>query len=325
MVEMDRAKVLMFFAQDTGREVPAAYLRETRRVRPDAGVDQFHSLISGIYKPAWSDLALCIKVGLDSPYSDEIRYLPDGRWTLQYSARVGGLAHSDNRALMKCLERGAPVGVVVQTRRKQDPRGVGYRIQGLALVRDYDAATDRFTMEGATRAALDSLVPQEDPVGREEMLLLANLTNAFVPTVSTRREMYTANRLARDPAFRNLILRQYEDACAVCRGMFRLRRPAAGPLVEAEAAHIRAVEEEGTDDLRNGVSLCRRHHWAFDQGLFTINEDHRVIVSGAVGRADKRNFDLEDYHGKPTLPPVNEACRPHEDVLRWHIENRFQS
>ena len=225
---------------------------------------------------------------------------------------------------MKCMQESVPLGVVIQTRPRHHPMGVAYRIQGLAVIRDYDSATDRFTLEGATIPALDKIIPQGDQVQREELLLLANVTNQFVSTVSTKREIYSANRQARDPAFRRLVLNLYDDSCTVCKGMFRLRRSAGEPLVEAEAAHIRGVEDDGSDDLRNGLALCPRHHWAFDSGLFTVNEDHRVAISTVVGRAEKRNFDLEDYHGRQILPPFNEACRPHPEVLRWHQEYRFQ-
>jgi putative restriction endonuclease len=38
-----------------------------------------------------------------------------------------------------------------------------------------------------------------------------------------------------------------------------------------EAAHIIPVDESGTDDPRNGLPLCRNHHYAFDESMFKIN------------------------------------------------------
>jgi hypothetical protein len=40
-----------------------------------------------------------------------------------------------------------------------------------------------------------------------------------------------------------------------------------------QAAHIVPKNKNGTDDPRNGLTLCRAHHWAFDAGLFTPSNE----------------------------------------------------
>ena len=50
--------------------------------------------------------------------------------------------------------------------------------------------------------------------------------------------------------------------------------------------------KNGTDDPRNGLTLCRAHHWAFDAGLFTLTSDYTVVVSPLVQRADSRKFEM---------------------------------
>jgi putative restriction endonuclease len=40
---------------------------------------------------------------------------------------------------------------------------------------------------------------------------------------------------------------------------------------EMEAAPILPKKLRGTDHPQNGISLCRLHHWAFDNGLFSID------------------------------------------------------
>ena len=87
-------------AKYTGKHVPAAFLRRTEDFVP--GVERFHYLISGIYRPARSDYALAIVTKLSSPYEkkDEVVFTSDGRWLMTYAPRSGGLTHPDNRALV---------------------------------------------------------------------------------------------------------------------------------------------------------------------------------------------------------------------------------
>jgi hypothetical protein len=48
-----RNRTLAEFARYTGRIMPAAFLRNTSEYIP--GIDRIHPLMSGIYKPAWSE------------------------------------------------------------------------------------------------------------------------------------------------------------------------------------------------------------------------------------------------------------------------------
>ena len=107
--------------------------------------------------------------------------------------------------------------------------------------------------------------------------------------------------------------------------MFVLREPGKGPLVEAEAAHLIPVHAKGLDDPRNGISLCRRHHWAFDAGLFTVTAGLLVRLSPAVSRAEQHRFDLVEYDGELVAPPVRESCEPDPRALEWHHEKVFRA
>ena len=43
------------------------------------------------------------------------------------------------------------------------------------------------------------------------------------------------------------------------------------------AAHIRPVQNQGSDDARNGLLLCENHHFAFDAGLIRIQADSLCV------------------------------------------------
>lgn len=124
------------------------------------GIVRFHNLITGIYKPTWSEYALSIVMKLSSPYEhkDEIVFLEDARWLMTYSPRAGGLGLSDNRALVRCMDERVPLGVFKQLTDKTDRRhGSTYRVLGLGLITGYDANADVFILESADRTALETV------------------------------------------------------------------------------------------------------------------------------------------------------------------------
>ena len=90
------------------------------------------------------------------------------------------------------------------------------------------------------------------------------MTNEFRQFVEEENITYTVSAPRRDEAFRHIVLGAYDFTCAACEMKFRL-----GNLIEATAAHIVPKRKGGTDDPRNGLALCRTHHWAFDVGLFS--------------------------------------------------------
>jgi hypothetical protein len=315
MPEELRLAILTELAKHTGKRVPAAFIYRTSDFI--SNISRFHNLITGIYKPAWSDYALSIVMKLSSPYEhkDEVVFLEDGRWLMTYSPRVGGLHLSDNKALVKCMDERIPLGVFKQITDKTDRQhGSTYRVLGLGLITSYDASADLFVIESCDRAALEqvtSVVVDEE--ARYEVQLYAQLTNEFRPFVEEESLTYTVSTPRRDEAFRHIVLESYDFTCAVCEMKFCL-----GNLIEATAAHIVPKRRSGTDDPRNGLALCRTHHWAFDVGIFSLSDEYEVILSRALDKADARNFTLLDLEGKSILLPRNEVVQPHPKALAWH-------
>ena len=46
-----------------------------------------------------------------------------------------------------------------------------------------------------------------------------------------------------------------------------------------DAAHIEPWADSGNDDLRNGLALCKNAHWMFDEGLWSVRADGRVMLA----------------------------------------------
>ncbi len=72
--------------------------------------------------------------------------------------------------------------------------------------------------------------------------------------------------------------------------------------------------------MRNGVALCKRHHWAFDYGLFGIEKKNKVQVSGKAMKL-KENKILLDFQDKKILLPKRKNLCPSQKALEWHWQN----
>jgi putative restriction endonuclease len=120
-------------------------------------------------------------------------------------------------------------------------------------------------------------------------------------------------RVARSRAFQQRILEIYGRKCVVCdRG---LAHPDG--RIEPEAAHIVPRRLKGSDDARNGLLLCKSHHWAFDTGLFGISNEFTVIVSDRVASLDA-NATLTSLREHMIAMPSVLGLQPHRSALDWH-------
>jgi putative restriction endonuclease len=123
-------------------------------------------------------------------------------------------------------------------------------------------------------------------------------------------------RISRSRAFQIHVSQLYQLRCAVCEEA--LQSPTG--LGEAEAAHIVPRHLKGADDARNGLSLCRTHHWAFDHGLFGVNHASQVHIPKSVS-ALPSNAHLTPFDSKPLMAPTDPRLRPAAQALDWHMNN----
>lgn len=125
------------------------------------------------------------------------------------------------------------------------------------------------------------------------------------------------SRPYRDVAFRRGVRAAYDDRCA----MSGLRLRNGGGRPEVQAAHIRPVEQQGSDSVRNGLALSGTLHWMFDRGLVSVAEDHSILVSRNKVPPDVIDR-LLPRDGRLHLPR-DPRHWPHPDNLRWHRETVF--
>jgi putative restriction endonuclease len=123
-------------------------------------------------------------------------------------------------------------------------------------------------------------------------------------------------RIARSRAFQRRLVELYGARCAICAQA--LTR--TDGRTESEAAHIIPRSVKGSDDARNGLLLCRAHHWAFDNGLIAISDGLAVIVP-ATTTAIPANASLGQLAGVPLAVPTDANMRPHADAIIWHRDH----
>lgn len=124
-------------------------------------------------------------------------------------------------------------------------------------------------------------------------------------------------RKFRDVAFRRHVRSAYANTCAVTG----LRLINGGGRPEVQAAHIRSVEADGPDTVRNGIALTGTAHWLFDRGLLSFADDYSILLSP---------HGVPDELDKLILPerklrvPANPDLRPHATYLAWHRDHCFK-
>ena len=124
----------------------------------------------------------------------------------------------------------------------------------------------------------------------------------------------------RSAGFRKAIMEIYDHTCVVCELNIRA---SSGENV-TDAAHIIPFSVSYNDDIRNGMSLCKSHHWAFDTGLISVNEAYEVIVSRSMTEQGPIASMLTELRNKPIWLPNEPEHRPAQDALTWHREKVMQ-
>lgn len=125
------------------------------------------------------------------------------------------------------------------------------------------------------------------------------------------------SRPYRDVAFRRKVRAAYDDRCA----MSGLRLRNGGGRPEVQAAHIRPVDRQGSDSVRNGLALTGTLHWMFDRGLLSVAEDLTILVSR--NKVPAEVVDRLILPGGKLSLPRDPRDRPHPENLRWHRATVF--
>jgi putative restriction endonuclease len=114
------------------------------------------------------------------------------------------------------------------------------------------------------------------------------------------------------------IRNNYTDKCALCRAS--IKTPRGESLVEG--AHIIPWSKSNNDDPRNGLALCKTHHWMFDSYLLTIKPDYRIKLSQWLKTESERIDNTISLDKTKILLPADKRYLPNKKALNNHY-NRF--
>jgi len=126
----------------------------------------------------------------------------------------------------------------------------------------------------------------------------------------------TSVKIGRDARFRiEVVLLAYRHTCALTG----YRMTTLGMESIVDAAHIQEFRDSRNNDPRNGIALSKNAHWQFDRGLWSLNDDYKVIVNkekfieeGVPGQR------LADFEGRRIFLPSEPKYWPERDHLGWH-------
>lgn len=162
--------------------------------------------------------------------------------------------------------------------------------------------------EPAERNALYHLVgiaiPTTDEVTRDACFILP----------------HDAENVGRSVRFRVDVVSAYNYTCALTR--YRVTTISAGAIVDA--AHIHPFSESRNNAPDNGIALCKNAHWQFDVGLWTIDDDYRIVVAtNAFSESSPNQKPLSAMHGERLQLPESPLLWPSKTALTWHRTHKF--
>lgn len=269
----------------------------------------------GIYKPKELDHAVSIRINVGSPYADGVPVpTDDGGWLLSYHQEGNDPADRDrqytNRALMRCIADGVPVGVLREVARAM--HRTQYEVLGLALPITWSdgyfflesvdppgtPATDIVSdvLEATARAELDDAavtIPDDDYDAR----------------LRTYREIVARQGQS---AFRAELMDAYRGRCAVTG----CDVPAA-----LEAAHLHPYRGPESNTVANGLLLRADIHTSLDLRLLAFDPtSRRVILSKQLA-----GTQYEVFSGSVIADPAERSQRPSQDALERAWLNFLES
>jgi putative restriction endonuclease len=176
--------------------------------------------------------------------------------------------------------------------------------------------------EQARRILIASYFPPDERIGLYTLIGLPAPSDEQMARDANYKSPDEAQKRGREGRFRLEVVAAYQYTCALTG--YRLTTIAGGSIVDA--AHIHQLADSRNNDLRNGLALSKNAHCLFDNGLWTLTDDYRVIVATTqfAEEAPDDSVLLRSCHGRPIRLPKQPEAWPNPVHLAWHRNHKFQ-
>jgi putative restriction endonuclease len=160
-----------------------------------------------------------------------------------------------------------------------------------------------------------------DPSERATLYDLVGLPIPPDDVVKADAKLYEESReRGREARFRLTVVPAYNYTCALTG--YRCVTADAGSIVDA--AHIHQFANSRNNHPQNGLALSKNAHWMFDAGLWSLDDEFRVIVAAdRFAEAGDDAFLLTRFVGRQIRLPTKCDYWPDRAHLAWHRLNKL--
>jgi putative restriction endonuclease len=166
------------------------------------------------------------------------------------------------------------------------------------------------------RRVLIRTEPYFRPEERVALYSMLNITMKVPEIREDAKEYRTRVQRGRDARFRiEVVVVAYRHTCALTG--YRMTTLDMESIVDA--AHIHEFKDSRNNDPQNGMALTKNAHWQFDRGLWSLDDNYRVILNrekfveeGAPGQR------LVDFEGRRVFLPSDPKYWPEHGCISWH-------
>jgi putative restriction endonuclease len=124
-----------------------------------------------------------------------------------------------------------------------------------------------------------------------------------------------ARKKGRSARFAVQVVSRYKFACALT-GLCCVTAD-GGTIVDS--AHIEPFAESQNDDIENGLALCKNAHWMFDEGLWSVRGDGRVVLAPQrFTENGPEGLRLQPYAGRLLQFAAGVSLRPNAEYFARH-------
>lgn len=167
--------------------------------------------------------------------------------------------------------------------------------------------TDPLSRDRARRLLIAKYFQPHERLGLYELVGMAVPTGDEIARDARYKSPEDAQKQGREARFRLNIVAAYNYTCALTR--YRLTTITGASIVDA--AHIHQFADSRNNDPRNGLALTKSAHWLFDNGLWTLSDDYRVVVAcGTFAEAGPEQHLLARCNGQMIQLPGEKATWP---------------